>query len=86
MTTSTKALCRPKEPGVVVCMPYCKSENLYLWNAELKQGQTAHVTFHYRCIKCGANHLAQLDEYFIATALIQGKRLGNNENPASCPL
>ncbi len=75
-----------KTPGIPLCMPACRPEHLYLWNTALEPGVTSHVTFYFRCSKCGANHLAQLDECFIADALIKSKRMGNNEKPASCPL
>jgi len=84
MSKSTKELTRFNTPGIVLCMPYC--ENLYLWNTVLQQGEPAHVLFHYRCIKCGANHLGVLDEYFLGKSCRETTRMGNNENPPSCTL
>jgi len=79
---------KPKEltkgMGIPLCPKRCKE--LYLYNTEMAPGQVSKVIFFFRCARCGAEHLGQLDEYFIAKCLMESQRMADNENPPSCPL
>lgn len=75
----------PTGNGIPLCKHECKE--LYLYDTDVNPGaDSTHVTFHFRCARCGAAHLGQLDEHYIARVLKKTQRMANNENPPSCPL
>jgi hypothetical protein len=76
--------CKKAVPGVHLCKHQCKE--LYLYNAEIVPGVVSHVRCYFRCAKCGAEHLGQLDEHYIIKVLRESQRVGNNDNPPSCTL